>query len=57
MANFSCEDTARLGNAKDRDEPSAELRAGTPSTAGVQPGPTRADPAVSGPAPRPRRLS
>ena len=31
--------------------------AGTPSRAGVQPGPTRADPAVSGPAPRPRRLS
>ena len=57
MANFSCEDTAHLGNTKDKDEPSAELRAGTPSTAGVQPGPTRADPAVSGPAPRPRRLS
>ena len=57
MANFSCEDTARLGNAKDKDEPSAELRAGTPSTAGVQPGPTRADPAVPVPAPRPRRLS
>ena len=26
MANFSCEDTARLGNAKDRDEPSALRR-------------------------------
>ena len=26
MANFSCEDTARLGNAKDKDEPSALRR-------------------------------
>ena len=26
MANFSCDDTARLGNAKDRDEPSALRR-------------------------------
>ena len=28
MANFSCEDTARLGNAKDKDEPSLLRRAG-----------------------------
>ena len=35
--NFSCEDTARLGNAKDRDEPSA-LRRRRDSVEGGRPG-------------------
>ena len=38
MANFSCEDTARLGNAKDKDEPGALRGAWTHSRSGARAG-------------------
>ena len=46
-----------LETPKTRTNPALCDSAGTPSTAGVQSGPTRAGPAVPVPTPRPRRLS
>ena len=57
MANFSCEDTARLGNAKDKDEPSALRRRRDSADAGRPAGTDASGPGGPVPAPRPRRLS